>query len=413
MPKLIVIADDFTGSNDTGVQLAKKGATVTVALGEDTVICDVPVINTESRPIEKELAIARVQKAIKTNVTSETRCIFKKIDSTFRGNVGAEVEAAARSFDAKFIVVAAAIPAAGRTTVNGYCMVNGIPVAETEFATDPKTPVSHSHIAEIIGAQSQLPCRTVPLSAIREGLLSAEINQTLLDGHVTVLITDAENDEDLALVAQALERVDEKMILVGAAGIANQLPSTMYRSKNNRLPVLVLAGSMSDVTRKQIDYSKERGLNVIDIDAQKIWFEPEKALDSALEQARTALRAGTDCAIVTAANQHERMRSTQFCKQQCISGTEFGNRVAMFLGNIGKILMAEQSFAGVFFTGGDIATAVAEQLGANGYEIEGEVLPCIPYGHFTGDVNTVVTKAGGFGSKEAIERTIQFLREKQ
>ncbi|VUC90061.1 membrane protein [Salmonella sp. NCTC 11881] len=30
--KMIVIADDFTGSNDTGVQLAKKGARTEVML---------------------------------------------------------------------------------------------------------------------------------------------------------------------------------------------------------------------------------------------------------------------------------------------------------------------------------------------------------------------------------------------
>lgn len=50
--KMIVIADDFTGSNDTGVQLAKKGARTEVMLSasqKPSRRADVLVINTESR----------------------------------------------------------------------------------------------------------------------------------------------------------------------------------------------------------------------------------------------------------------------------------------------------------------------------------------------------------------------------
>ncbi|HAE3786137.1 TPA_asm: four-carbon acid sugar kinase family protein, partial [Salmonella enterica] len=50
--KMMVIADDFTGSNDTGVQLAKKGARTEVMLSasqKPSRRADVLVINTESR----------------------------------------------------------------------------------------------------------------------------------------------------------------------------------------------------------------------------------------------------------------------------------------------------------------------------------------------------------------------------
>ena len=59
--KMIVIADDFTGANDTGVQLAKKGARTDVVLNElpqSTRRTDVLVINTESRALSPAMASA-------------------------------------------------------------------------------------------------------------------------------------------------------------------------------------------------------------------------------------------------------------------------------------------------------------------------------------------------------------------
>ena len=65
--KMIVIADDFTGSNDTGVQLAKKGARTEVMLStsqKPSRRADVLIINTESRAVSAELAAKAVRRAL-------------------------------------------------------------------------------------------------------------------------------------------------------------------------------------------------------------------------------------------------------------------------------------------------------------------------------------------------------------
>jgi hypothetical protein len=65
--KMIVIADDFTGSNDTGVQLAKKGARTEVMLTpaqKPSRRADVLVINTESRAMPAMQAATAVQQAL-------------------------------------------------------------------------------------------------------------------------------------------------------------------------------------------------------------------------------------------------------------------------------------------------------------------------------------------------------------
>lgn len=67
--------------------------------------------------------------------------MIKKIDSTLRGNIGAEIEALMKACGITGAVVAPAFPQAGRTTVAGECWVNGVRITETEFASDPKTGI--------------------------------------------------------------------------------------------------------------------------------------------------------------------------------------------------------------------------------------------------------------------------------
>ncbi|MFM2668516.1 four-carbon acid sugar kinase family protein [Vibrio mediterranei] len=410
MPKLIVIADDFTGSNDTGVQLAKKGALVTVALNNEPISCDIPVVNTESRARSSAEAASSVSSACEVYVELDTHVVFKKIDSTFRGNIGAELEAAAKSFGAKLVVVAGAIPSAGRTTVDGRCLVNGVPVTDTEFATDPKTPVQFSQIDKIISSQSTLECRNMFLKDLRQGELDQAIDRIISGAHPVVLIVDSETDDDLALIAKSLSSVSEGFVLVGAAGIANQLPKSLFLNEATP-PVLVLAGSMSEVTQQQVSHCEQRGLAVIDVDAQEVWRNPDQAFSKAACDAKRIIQSGRHCAIRTSRDQAERQRAHEFCEQEQITGTDMANVVAGFFGRLGRVLMDENKLAGVLFTGGDIATAVAADIGADGYEIKGEVLPCVPFGNFTGHSIPVVTKAGGFGQPDSIERIIDFLKD--
>lgn len=80
--KMIVIADDFTGSNDTGVQLAKKGARTEVMLSasqKPSRRADVLVINTESRAMPADQAASAVYAALSPWCeTSPAPLVYKK-----------------------------------------------------------------------------------------------------------------------------------------------------------------------------------------------------------------------------------------------------------------------------------------------------------------------------------------------
>ena len=312
--KMIVIADDFTGSNDTGVQLAKKGARTEVMLTPDqkpSRRADVLVINTESRAMPAAEAGKAVAQALAPWCDGDARpLVYKKIDSTFRGNVGAEVTAAMRAANRKLAVIAAAIPAAGRTTRDGLCLVNG----------------------------------------------------------------------------------------------------------TQELPVLVVAGSMSEATRRQVEKALcQARASVVDIDASRLASaQYEQEMAAAVEQACALLSRQQHTILRTSRSADDRQMIDGLCAQAGLSRQQLGEMLSERLGMITLRIIEQARIGGLFLTGGDIATAVAAALGAEGYRIQSEVAPCIPCGTFVNseiDDLPVITKAGGFGSDSTLCDALYFIEE--
>ncbi|VXD00703.1 D-threonate kinase [Enterobacterales bacterium 8AC] len=417
--KMIVIADDFTGANDTGVQLAKKGARTDVVLNDSPRSIqrtEVLVINTESRALTATMAKAKVTAALRPYCQSDAPpLVYKKIDSTFRGNVGAEVEAAMNACGAQLAIVAAAIPAAGRVTRNGQCWVNGVPLAETEFASDPKTPIVSSHIKTLIGLQSDYPVYELDLLTVRGGKLGAELQQIGRTGPAMVVV-DAENDGDLALLAQATLQLSARYLLVGAAGLANALPASCYLATRQRLPVLVVAGSMSEATQQQILFAaEEKLLGVVEVDVEGL-LQPSRqhAQEAIAHQATAVLRDGQHCVLRTCRDANARQMIDLLCERHHLTRQQLGDRISEALGAITLAIINQSQIGGLFLTGGDIAIAVARALGAEGYRITHEVAPCVPCGTFVNseiDDLPVITKAGGFGGASTLRDALYFIEE--
>ncbi|WP_097054251.1 D-threonate kinase [Escherichia coli] len=417
--KMIVIADDFTGSNDTGVQLAKKGARTEVLLTPEqkpSRRTDVLVLNTESRAVPAAQAAKAVTHALAPWCKGEMLpLVYKKIDSTFRGNVGAEVTAAMRAAKRTLAVIAAAIPAAGRTTRNGLCLVNGTPLLETEFASDPKTPVFSSRIAELIALQSDIPVHDVSLDDVRRGQLSALLKAFAAQGECMVVV-DAVEDHDLSLITQAICEQATFPLLVGAAGLANALPVRMFMQEKKALPVLVVAGSMSEATRRQVEKALTQvHANVVDIDVSRlISSKAEQEIASVVEQASVLLSHQKHTILRTSRSADDRLMIDALCTEAGVGRQQLGEMLSQCLGIITLRIIEQARIGGLFLTGGDIATAVASALGAEGYRIQNEVAPCIPCGMFVNseiDDLPVITKAGGFGSDSTLCDALYFIEE--
>src|SRR5687768_12848389 len=188
--KLIaVIADDLTGAADTGVQLVRAGYRTAVFFRATEVLADdfdAVAFDTDSRTMPAGFAAKRVLDA--AHAARGARIVYKKLDSTLRGNLAAELAAVLNATRRERAVVAPAFPATGRSTVGGIQRVHGVPVDETEMANDPHTPVSEAHVPSLLAdAFSSVG----PLSV--EDLADTELVRRALEDYECV-VADAERD---------------------------------------------------------------------------------------------------------------------------------------------------------------------------------------------------------------------------
>ena len=117
MTELWMTADDFTGALDSGVQLAKAGLAVRVALSgglrENANGAAVRVADTQSRHLPPEEAKERVRAQMAAAAKAGVPVLYKKTDSTLRGNLGAEFEGGACGQRQAKAGVCAGLPCAG------------------------------------------------------------------------------------------------------------------------------------------------------------------------------------------------------------------------------------------------------------------------------------------------------------
>ena len=419
--KLLVVADDFTGSNDTGVQFSKKKLRSIIVTNKDYINkslgeCDVLVFDTESRFDDMDSAYKKTYELGKT-VTRNVKYIYKKFDSTFRGNIGSEISGIMDSFEIKHAIIVPAVPSSGRITKDGNVYVRGVLLAETETAQDPKTPVSESYIPKIISGQTNKKIEVVNYSDVLSGKqnLIQKVQQHINNG-IQMIVIDAEKDEDLDLIASAVTTLKEKVLYAGSIGFAEYLPKYLD-IKKTRKSSIVIAGSVSDITRKQIDFAKEKlAVSLIDIEIGKLFTrEKLKEKKRITDIIKESTIKGEDVIIRSAALKSVVAKSFEIGEENGRDRLEVSEIIASFLGEIAQYIIQEIKINGILLTGGDIAIKTVKCLNISGTVIHDEILPGVPYGYFAGEQYKniiIVTKAGGFGNEDAIFQVLNFLKNR-
>ncbi|HAK35421.1 MAG TPA: four-carbon acid sugar kinase family protein [Pantoea sp.] len=407
---VLVIADDFTGANDAGSGLAQAGARVHVLFSSETPLdsaaADVWVISTDSRAVSPAEAEARTEAVVRQHQAFIAQgWLFKKIDSTLRGNIGAEVRAALAASGKKRALIVPAVPRLGRVTRRGEVLVNGVSLTETEYASDPKTPVISARVLTQLGIAGS----EIDLAALRSDRFA-----TLLAEQQGAVVIDAESESDIALILAAAAQLDETPLLVGAAGLSDALGAQL--AARNSAPVLAVIGSMSASAQQQIArLAAQRDIALVDIDIRQLFERPCWPSSAQwTEQALAALRNGQHTVIRTCQCADQRHEIDALCQQQQITRQQLGEAICQFLGELTLRLCRAQRPAGLYLSGGDVAIAVAQALGASGFQIQGIVAGCVPHGVLLNSEFTlpVMTKAGGFGDENTLVAAIRFIEEK-
>lgn len=404
MTQLAIIADDLTGAADTSACFADAGYATVIPLGGSAPPpADVVALTTESRDMEAAQAAATVGAAIaslRDDAGTLPGCIYKKIDSALRGHPRDELLAAMDAAGATRALVAPALPAEGRTTVRGQQHVGGVPLEQSSLGR----PGAISDLRQLFANDRGWPVRLLDLETIRQrpatipGLLDAE--------PAGILIADAETDDDLTTLARAAAAGSPR-ILCGSAGFARQLAPVVPLSARAPRPVgpratdrptLIVAGSQHGATARQIAALANQGSPVVRL-AQVQIDDLASPIDETIADVAAHLAAGETTVITTSG----------------LMPSASGERsVAKRLAEIATARTVRNAYGGLVLTGGDVAVAVCQGLGANALWLGGEIYAGQPWALLAGGALPglpVATKAGSFGGDRAMIACVEHLRQ--
>ena len=466
-PNVIIIADDLTGAADTGVQFAAGGApvyllpaaTLSPAPHPQLVGAGGLSLYTTSRDLSAQAAGERVRSAAQALPDLRPRWFYKKIDSCLRGNLGAEIDALLDTLGFAAALVAPALPAQGRTTIDGIHRVRGTPLAQTRFARDSIRPITSSVVAEILARQSRH--RIGGLSLADSGdpdRLQGALRRERARG-CRLIVYDAVEQAHLDQLAALVIQSPEPLLPAGSAGLAAglagrllpqrtiesaPLPSTQLQAVRREPPqsaipagmtdfhtadqwevaepseatnlrprskpgtglerLLMVCGTGAPVTRRQTDTLLARYPGLRHESAPE-WLIAASAQDR--RRRATELRAAWTGGILALGVRPLSPAGSAVTPEQ----TELG---LAGLADLALRILRASPVEGLFLSGGETAAACFRAYGGEAIALHREILPGLVLGRWVGGVADglpVVTKAGTFGTEQTLVALYECLSE--
>ena len=309
----------------------------------------VAVVDLDTRSRPERVARAAVKRAFASRAARRADVLYKKIDSTLKGHVVAELSAARRALGRRPVLLAPAFPAQGRLTRDARLVLGG-----KSCSADMRAMLS----------RAGLPATLVDLRTIRGPGLGAALQAALAIG-ARGIVCDAVTDADLDRIARAGMALRPRPLFVGSAGLARALARTLPRRAAaprpalERRPVVVAVGSASPVSARQARrIARAPGAILV----QLAWTRPPTPRDL------PAVR------------------------------------------RLGRLVAQASPRVHYVLTGGETSRAVLGARGIRDYRLLGEVEPGVPFG-VARDGTLVCTKAGAFGGTDTLARCVQRLHK--
>ncbi|MBK8576711.1 MAG: hypothetical protein IPN90_13905 [Elusimicrobia bacterium] len=279
-----VLADDFSGAGDVALAFGSVGLATEIWTPAGGAHPSVPgpevrvwILDTQSRGLLPEDAARAVKRGLAVLAYWKPDFIFKKIDSTLRGPVGAELAAFIDVLrPAGRVPFVPAFPKMGRTTVGGRHFVDGIPLHQTAYGQDPRHPVHSNRVVDFLRRpkglsvqQQNVAPRECTGSKRKDDFLRGpkglSVQQQNVATRERVWVPDVANERALGGIARRV--LAEGCVAVGSAGFASAIARGMGTRKKveglgvsskkiRNLSVCVVVGSAHPVSGRQMDRLK-------------------------------------------------------------------------------------------------------------------------------------------------------------
>ncbi|MDZ4729567.1 MAG: 3-oxo-tetronate kinase [Xanthomonadales bacterium] len=421
--QLACIADDITGASDLALTLASHGMSVTQVMGVPTasvhIETDAAVIALKIRTAPVDQAVQQATEAAHHLLRLGAHQLYFKYCSTFDstpvGNIGPVTDALLDCVDEGFTVVCPAFPANQRTIRGGVLYVGGVPLAESSMRYHPLTPMTCSSLLELMDQQTAPGASgLVELDCVRRGVEAVRHQFDVLRGTgKRYAVLDCEQNADLITAAAACK--DLKLI-TGASALAMGLPgnfqktdSRIHKSAFASIPTdlaghpVVLAGSCSETTRKQVAYMSRTCATIV-IDPQAL-HRDQAHLQQLQEQAIQAWQKGS--LLIYSSAESEQVKQAQ----QLLGFSESAELVEQALGSLAASL-ANSGACQFIIAGGETSAAVAAALQVKQLHTGPKIDEGIPWMIASGDRPMVLAfKSGNFGREDFFIKAMAMLAE--
>ncbi|MCL6626807.1 MAG: hypothetical protein K6T68_09520 [Alicyclobacillus shizuokensis] len=401
---ILVFGDDLTGCNAEAVLFRHLGWRAQTLLRHDQTLPPpqgaATIWNTGTRLLPPHRAADRVRSMMRLVLRrwgAKTH-VAKRIDSTFRGPIGAEAEAMLELLPPGAVgVVVGAFPASGRTVRDGCLYVHGVPVHETEIGADVYTPVTTSNLTKLLRAQTRLPIVRVTPEEAAQGFQQLVQRLGGTDGQRLLIVCDAESDEDIASLAQSFATWPVPILPIDPGPFTVHYFSALAAQQNR---IFVVSGSLMPTTRRQLTYLEEHSeTRLLQIDPLTL----------------AAPDAGPAC-LERIAQQVEQAFAQQPIVGVRTDGSPCGGRAAVdvsrALAVLTEAVLERVTIQGLYVSGGEVAYEVLHRLQAEALEPILEVWPlCILSRIVSGPHRDlrVVTKGGSIGPDSAVYDSVRVL----
>ena len=407
MVRVLVIADDLTGALDSGVKLRSLSADVRVQRwpgpdGSRESRPTVEVIDTASRHIPPAEAASRVAGSINRFIAAlapgDIPLIYKKTDSTLRGNIGAELGAALAALPDRALIFTPAYPALRRQVRNCSLLIDQVPIAETGFGRDSLNPVPSSDLRRIIGSQHA--------GQVVYAARAAKIAALALPG--TIVVVDAESDDDLRAIAESARELSAESgvcpILAGSAGLAAYLglagaaaPDVAPSPGEQQFaevapqftpPILIVNGSRSDSSHEQVSIASCSGIRVVKLPAPRGGGMTQNQLTDTVRAVIESLRSSVNSA----------------CLLDSPGRAVDAGAVAAAFGTVVREVTRALETGTLVVSGGDTLAAILNELSVSTIQPIREQWPGIVTSTLVGirAPRYLLSKAGGFGDADLL-----------
>lgn len=431
MPQCVVIADDLTGGNATGVLLKKMNYQAYTVMNTESMDlqaledCDCVIYPTDSRSVAPEVAYQRVYDICSLLKDDAVKVYSNRIDSTLRGNLGSETDAMLDCLGEDYIaIVAPCFPASGRIVIGGYMLVNGLPLHKTDIAIDPKTPVKVSEVEVLFHEQSKYKTASILMKDLMHGKhYLADVMKAHVAEGCRILVVDCVTQEDLDLIADAAITSKLKIVAVDpgvfTATLSRKLITPTQKKEKNR--ILAVVGSVNPNTKAQMEelWLSQRIHNVFVKTRELLESEEQRSaeIQRVIHEILEVSHLNTVSTVTGDGIYPEnRIDFQPYMEKYHCSMDDVTDKINSAFAEIAYgIFQAQPEYKGLYTSGGDVTVAVCKKFQTAGLSLSDEVLPLAAYGQFlTGDFAGIhiITKGGSQGERDAINRCITYLKEK-